>query len=150
VPNLAHSYNQAPAMPPSRTAHRQSVGLYPEDHRDNYSEPYQPHPRDDSYPLTQYNTGPQDYDDDDRRPILDPHSNLNTPLVGPEGDPYLPRGTPSPVRSTPTPGPGGLRRWNTVKQVELYKGNLVLDCPIPKKLLEMLPEKKEREFTHMR
>lgn len=43
-----------------------------------------------------------------------------------------------------------MRRWKTVKKVALYKGNLVLDCPVPKKLLQMLPLKEEREFTHMR
>lgn len=43
-----------------------------------------------------------------------------------------------------------MRRWKTVKKVALFKGNLVLDCPVPKKLLQMLPKKDEREFTHMR
>lgn len=146
VSNLTHSYTDVGPMPPSRNAHRQtppappySHALYPEDHRDDYSnEPYQPHPQDDSYPLTTY---PTHYDDDDRRPILDPHSQLNTPLTGPGGD----RNTPSPSPST-----AGLRRWKTVKKVELFNGNLVLDCPVPKKLLGMLPQKKEREFTHMR
>lgn len=160
VSNLSHSYDQAPPLPPSRT-HRQSVGagaappyshpFYPADHPDNnYSpDPYQPHTPEDGYPLTHYNTQPAPYaDDDDRRPILDPHSQLNTPLQG-HNDPYFPQSTPSPVGSTPTPGPG-LRRWKTVKKVELFNGNLVLDCPVPKKLLAMLPQKKEREFTHMR
>lgn len=63
---------------------------------------------------------------------------------GQEASEYFP---PSQV---PTPAPGGLRRWKTVKKVELYEGNLVLDCPIPKKLLQQLPKKDEREYTHMR
>jgi chitin synthase len=53
------------------------------------------------------------------------------------------------VSSAPTPGPG-IRRWKTVKKVELFRGNLVLDCPVPGKLLSQLPFKTEREYTHMR
>jgi chitin synthase len=53
----------------------------------------------------------------------------------------------------PTPSPAPLRRWKTVKEVQLFNGNLVLDCPIPPKLLSQVPHAKppERdEFTHMR
>ena len=42
------------------------------------------------------------------------------------------------------------RRFKTVKRVELYNGNLVLDCPVPNKLLSALGRKEDREFTHMR
>ncbi|KAK0548347.1 Chitin synthase 4 [Tilletia horrida] len=42
------------------------------------------------------------------------------------------------------------RRYKTVKRVELYHGNLVLDCPVPSKLLEKLNDRESREFTHMR
>jgi chitin synthase len=42
------------------------------------------------------------------------------------------------------------RRYKTVKRVELYQGNLVLDCPVPSKLLQMSPNKTDREMTHMR
>lgn len=42
------------------------------------------------------------------------------------------------------------RRFKTVKRVELSNGNLVLDCPVPEKLLQMCTLKNEREFTHMR
>lgn len=34
--------------------------------------------------------------------------------------------------------------------VNLYHGNLVLDCQVPPKLLESCPRKDDREFTHMR
>lgn len=34
--------------------------------------------------------------------------------------------------------------------VQLYNGNLVLDCQVPPKLLERVPRKDDREFTHMR
>jgi chitin synthase len=48
---------------------------------------------------------------------------------------------------------GGIRRWKTVKEVQLFNGNLVLDCPIPPRLLNQIqhaqpPERDE--FTHMR
>ena len=32
----------------------------------------------------------------------------------------------------------------------MYNGNLVLDCQVPPKLLERVPRKDDREFTHMR
>ncbi|WPH01738.1 Chitin synthase A [Acrodontium crateriforme] len=46
-----------------------------------------------------------------------------------------------------------IRRWKTVKEVQLFNGNLVLDCPIPPRLLNQVqhaqpPERDE--FTHMR
>ncbi|KIP07919.1 glycosyltransferase family 2 protein [Phlebiopsis gigantea 11061_1 CR5-6] len=42
------------------------------------------------------------------------------------------------------------RRYKTIKKVELFHGNFVLDSPAPTKLLNMSREKDEREFTHMR
>lgn len=173
VANLPHSYNEAPSLPPSRNALHPPVNpdpyshvLYPEDIRDEYpsADPYQPHPMasaagpyrpfDDSH---RYD-GPYD----DHRPMLD---TTLSPLSAPGGaeaqDSYFPP-TLSPVSHitttsatpTPTPQPGGavsgVRRFKTVKRVELFRGNLVLDCPVPKKLLQMLPMANEREFTHMR
>ncbi|PCH40454.1 glycosyltransferase family 2 protein [Wolfiporia cocos MD-104 SS10] len=42
------------------------------------------------------------------------------------------------------------RRYKTIKKVELFQGNLVLDSAVPTKLLDMCALKNEREFTHMR
>ncbi|THU77602.1 glycosyltransferase family 2 protein [Dendrothele bispora CBS 962.96] len=46
------------------------------------------------------------------------------------------------------------RRYKTIKKVELFHGNFVLDNPVPKKLLDLAafpPHlRSEREFTHMR
>ncbi|CEH18035.1 glycosyltransferase family 2 protein [Ceraceosorus bombacis] len=42
------------------------------------------------------------------------------------------------------------RRYKTLKRVELYHGNLVLDCPVPTRLLDRLNDRESREFTHMR
>ena len=42
------------------------------------------------------------------------------------------------------------RRYKTIKKVELFHGNFVLDSPVPTKLLNMCAQRNEREFTHMR
>ncbi|KAJ8496271.1 hypothetical protein ONZ51_g1200 [Trametes cubensis] len=42
------------------------------------------------------------------------------------------------------------RRYKTIKKVELFHGNFVLDSAVPTKLLNMCPLQNEREFTHMR
>lgn len=141
-----------------------SHGVYPEDHRDAYQEPYIPALAGaglDPYAANPFDNGNSydgGYDDDGRhlvantpdtfapsRPIFDSRDTAGTPL---SGDGYFPQHTMSPVPPS-TPGPG-VRRWKTVKKVQLFKGNLVLDCPVPKKLLQMLPETNDREFTHMR
>lgn len=48
------------------------------------------------------------------------------------------------------PQGGGIKRWKTVKQVSLYRGNLVLDCPVPPVLLAQNTHGERDEFTHMR
>ncbi|TIB70509.1 chitin synthase 2 [Wallemia mellicola] len=42
------------------------------------------------------------------------------------------------------------RRYKTTKRVELQNGNLVLDCPVPTRLLDMCHNREGDEFTHMR
>ncbi|KAG1810957.1 glycosyltransferase family 2 protein [Suillus subaureus] len=42
------------------------------------------------------------------------------------------------------------RRYKTIKKVELFHGNFVLDSAVPSKLLDMCAIRNEREFTHMR
>lgn len=42
------------------------------------------------------------------------------------------------------------RRFRTVRRVPLRNGHLVLDCPVPPKLLHKLPVRDAREFSHMR
>lgn len=91
-------------------------------------------------------------DDADTRPILqsggafgpDPHQ-LPTPM---QEEAYEDLGPPQPPQPT-----SGIKRWKTVKEVQLFNGNLVLDCPIPPRLLNQVPhvQPPERdEFTHMR
>ncbi|CAA91105.1 chitin synthase I [Schizosaccharomyces pombe] len=43
-----------------------------------------------------------------------------------------------------------IQRNKSIKRVKLFHGNLILDCPIPKKLLVTLPQQTEREFAYMR
>lgn len=42
------------------------------------------------------------------------------------------------------------RRYKTIKKVELFHGNFVLDSAVPTKLLERCALRTEREFTYMR
>lgn len=52
----------------------------------------------------------------------------------------------------PPPEDHQARRVTNTKKVKLFRGNLVLDCPVPRQFLNSFnPEDvKEREFTHMR
>lgn len=65
------------------------------------------------------------------------------------------RYAPSPVPSAPrlVPSPAPVRRWKTIKEVPLFDGNLVLDCPVAPRLLSQInhaPSPGRDEFTHMR
>ncbi|KAB8233049.1 chitin synthase-domain-containing protein [Aspergillus alliaceus] len=118
----------------------------PEAHHDAYyTQPYQPTvtPHDD-YDLGQYPEHQHSYSDD-RIPILQQENPF-----GP--DPYSDEYHDEPTDPT-TPSPAPLRRWKTVKEVQLFNGNLVLDCPIAPKLLSQVPHAEppgRDEFTHMR
>lgn len=103
----------------------------PERHHDAYgNQPYQPNPSE-AY----------DYDYDDNRPML-PHQGTNL-----SHESYQDQPAPTPI----PPSGGGLSRAKTVrKKVELYRGNLVLDCPVPPALLSQNPHGERDEFTHMR
>lgn len=149
-PNDYHDDDHYPPRP-----HRQdsSYSLDPQTHADQYyQQPYEPHPQDHS-PQDAYGSQPDHYwqDEDDRRPMIqganafgpDPHDAHDH---GAEQGNYHDE-----VRPTPSPAP--IKRWKTVKEVQLFKGNLVLDCPIPPRLLNQVPHAQppERdEFTHMR
>lgn len=124
--------------------------INPEEHHDAYyTQPYQPaippHGYDEeheAYDLSQYpDTQQPSYDD--QVPILgavDPY-------------PYDDQQYNDGETVVPTPSPAPIRRWKTVKEVQLFNGNLVLDCPIAPRLLDRVPHAEppnRDEFTHMR
>ena len=90
-------------------------------------------------------------DEADTRPMLQqgaPYGPDPT-HVGPPQDQDLEQG----FNDVQPPPNARIRRWKTVKEVQLFNGNLVLDCPVPPRLLNQVPhaEPPERdEFTHMR
>ncbi|KIW89623.1 chitin synthase 2 [Cladophialophora bantiana CBS 173.52] len=157
VENIPHSHGhnqqyeqQLPVGPGGDIGYgRNDYVVSPEEHHDAYyNRPYSPHPQGD-YALDPYPTPDQAYRmDNDNVPILQSEA-----AYGP--DPHQEEmnydGYHDEARPTPSPAP--IRRWKTVKEVQLFNGNLVLDCPVPPKLLANVPHAKppERdEFTHMR
>ncbi|KAF2250031.1 glycosyltransferase family 2 protein [Trematosphaeria pertusa] len=147
-PNDYHDdYNPHPQR------HGSDYSLDPQAHHDAYfNQPYNPSSHDES--PHGYGTQPDHYwqDDDDRRPMI-PGANSYGPDPH-EADPgNLHPENPFHDEPQPTPSPAPIKRWKTVKEVQLFKGNLVLDCPIPPRLLNQVPHAQppERdEFTHMR
>ncbi|CAC9886662.1 unnamed protein product [Aureobasidium pullulans] len=128
---------------------------YDAQHPYHSSPPYQPAitPLEDVYgpPSGEQNTHYWQ-DEVDTHPILqqdsaygpDPHQ-MPTPMLEEEMEMEM-------NAEQPQSG-GGIRRWKTVKEVQLFNGNLVLDCPVPPRLLNQIqhaqpPERDE--FTHMR
>ncbi|KAJ9156191.1 Chitin synthase 3 [Pleurostoma richardsiae] len=106
----------------------------PEAHHDAYyNQPYEPHPQE--APAAGFDMSTAGYDYDDQRPMLQ-HQDSQA------SDPYKDQPPQQPAQP--------IKRWKTVKQVLLYRGNLVLDCPVPPRLLNQLPHGERDEFTHMR
>ncbi|SPN97353.1 probable Chitin synthase 3 [Cephalotrichum gorgonifer] len=126
VDNLSNTYDQH--------GYQGDYGVHPEQHHDAYyNQPYEPSPYD--------TAGNNPFDDN---PPLLQHDAQAARQDPPLDQPY--RDDVSQGRG----GGGGIKRWKTVKQVLLYRGNLVLDCPVPPKLLNQLPHGERDEFTHMR
>lgn len=148
IDNSYHHNEHYEANHPEYGYASHDYAISPEDHHDQYyTQPYEPQPHEGGLSQYQSHETGQYYDDNDEQPILQPDNsygpNPQTLATGYEG------ARPS---TTPSPGPA-IRRWKTVKEVQLFNGNLVLDCPIPPKLLNQVPhaEPPERdEFTHMR
>ena len=152
----SHHHNQEyeahhPAVGPDYNYRDRDYTLSPEEHHDAYyTQPYDPTPQDE-HSLSEYPSHEQQeyFDENDEQPILQPHNAFGpNPRLQPDiEDRY------DGPRPEITPSPAPIRRWKTVKEVQLFNGNLVLDCPIPPKLLNQVPhaEPPERdEFTHMR
>jgi len=114
-----------------------SYAVDPAAHHDAYyNQPYEPNR---SGHQGGYNN--DGYYDDDRSPMLGHNSGHHA-----QQEPY--RDNPQPQQQQQNKS--SIKRWKTVKQVLLYRGNLVLDCPVPPKLLNQLPHGERDEFTHMR
>lgn len=159
VENIQNSYHHNeeyelhhPAPNPDHDYSGHDYALSPEEHRDAYyNQPYEPSSVDE-HTLSDYPSHEQHqqyYDESDQRPILQPDNRYGpNPQLQPEFEDRYDIITPE---TNPTPAP--IRRWKTVRAVQLFDGNLVLDCPIPPKLLNNVPHAQppERdEFTHMR
>ncbi|KAJ5886752.1 chitin synthase I [Penicillium subrubescens] len=148
VENVHNSYGHHEAYEGRTGAqpygYHQDYTVDPEAHHDAYyTQPYEPAltPHDD-YDLGQYPEGGHT-PFDDNAPMLQ----ADNPF-GP--DPYDAQYQDEP---RPTPSPAPIKRWKTVKEVQLFNGNLVLDCPIAPKLLSQVPHAEppgRDEFTHMR
>ncbi|KAI9708158.1 MAG: Chitin synthase, class 1 [Bogoriella megaspora] len=132
----------------------QDLAFSPEAHHDAYyNQPYNPTAHDGD-PLNQQHSSDQGHywpDDRDDRPMLPPETtygpNPHDPSTPVSEDPYNQSYSDLPKKQAP------IRRWKTVKEVQLFDGNLVLDCPIPPRLLNQVPHAtppERDEFTHMR
>lgn len=99
----------------------------------------------DSYFQNPGDIGYQNGVDDMQSPLLE-----QFPKELHDGPPTPGSPVPTSVYMQPPPFGAQPRRHKSMKRVELYNGNLVLDCPVPKKLLATLPIQEGREFTHMR
>ncbi|KAI4091733.1 MAG: hypothetical protein L6R37_007676 [Teloschistes peruensis] len=152
IPN-SHNHNQAYEShqgPQTYPYASHDYAISPEEHHDAYyTQPYEPTPHEGRPPLS--NLPSEDhqpyYDEDDTRPIIQPDNPYGpNPQTQPEyTDQYN--------NAHPTPSPAPIRRWKTMKEVQLFNGNLVLDCPIPPRLLNQVPHATppdRDEFTHMR
>jgi chitin synthase len=167
-----HNYEyeaRHPAASPDYSYGGHDYAISPEDHRDAYyTQPYQPEVPDDNI-LTEYPSHPDQeyYDDNDDRPILQPDTRYglqaeqddHQPVIDSESpygpDPVLGAHDEHHSHTAPSvqPTPAPIRRWKTVKEIQLFNGNLVFDCPIPPKLLSQVPHveaPRRDEFTHMR
>lgn len=97
----------------------------------------------DHYPLNTYSDDEDTYTEGDEEEE-EVESDEEDQYSYTDEDPYR-----QPLMPPPDEQP---RRRKTTKRVRLYKGNLVLDCPVSQKLLSQYDAevKMDREFTHMR
>ncbi|KAI0152858.1 glycosyltransferase family 2 protein [Xylariaceae sp. FL1272] len=137
--NAAHSTDSFGHSPYGhQQGYSSEYSVNPEAHHDSYyNQPYEPHTA--TTPLNDHQ-GAFDHDEYDQRPMLQ------------QNDSYAHGQAQEPYRDEPQSQQNNvpLKRWKTVKQVLLYNGNLVLDCPVPPRLLDQLPHGERDEFTHMR
>ena len=147
-----------PAPPHYNQAGGGDLAFSPEAHHDAYyNQPYNP-------------TAPEvdplhHYGSEDHSQYWNDHDQDSRPMLQPDG-PYgpNPQDPSTPIHEDPfnkshsdisqAGQKGAIKRWKTVKEVQLFNGNLVLDCPVPPRLMNQLdrgpnPAKRD-EYTHMR
>jgi chitin synthase len=97
------------------------------------------------YPGFQYNW----QDDEIKRPILE-HNEVHS--LGPSKAPTIKTESYDPNFSHQSTASARGRSGKKHQEVHLFEGNLVLDCPVPPRLLDQMQHAQlpEREFTHMR
>ncbi|KAF2223973.1 chitin synthase-domain-containing protein [Elsinoe ampelina] len=145
IPNTyGHNEGYDASHPYNPTQAGNGLALDPQQHHDAYyNQPYEPTTPYDEHDVGQGNGYWQDEVE-------------NKPMV-PQAGAYGPDPSqidPEPGYDQPPQPPAApIRRWKTVKEVQLFNGNLVLDCPVPPRLLNQIqhaqpPERDE--FTHMR
>ncbi|KAI1431288.1 glycosyltransferase family 2 protein [Xylaria sp. CBS 124048] len=139
--NAAHStsdLSHSPYAPGHNPGYNGDYSVNPEQHHDAYyNPPYEP--QSSTTPINDQRV--YEFDDHDQEPMLS-HENSYSQSQSQSQEPYQ----DEPHQQPAAP----LRRFKTVKQILLYRGNLVLDCPIPPRLLNQLPHGQRDEFTHMR
>ncbi|RMZ67668.1 chitin synthase A [Pyrenophora seminiperda CCB06] len=146
IPYAAGNYHDDYDPRPQR--HDADYSLDPQAHHDAYyNQPYDPTHEESP---GAYGTQPTHYwqDEDMNKPMIHDDN-----AYGPDPHDMDDHENPFHDEPAPTPSPAPIKRWKTVKEVQLFKGNLVLDCPIPPRLLNQVPHAQppERdEFTHMR
>lgn len=144
---------------PFQQAAHQGTGDYslsPQHEDEQYFEqPYGSHVQDHYDVPTPQPAGHEYWQDEvDTRPILHPATAYGPdPHQAEPIDPAHPDLEGGYEDAPPPPANAPIRRWKTVKEVQLFNGNLVLDCPVPPRLLNQIqhaqpPERDE--FTHMR
>ncbi|KAI0691142.1 glycosyltransferase family 2 protein [Cerioporus squamosus] len=110
----------------------------------------QPSPYSQNTGFQLHDEGPEDFDTGDI-PLLrrDGNTGSTMPMPSMPGEYDGADGDENNIRfgSIPQRVP---RRYKTIKKVELFHGNFVLDSAVPTKLLNMCAQRNEREFTHMR
>ncbi|KAJ7655763.1 chitin synthase N-terminal-domain-containing protein [Mycena polygramma] len=164
-PYGAGHYGASSPLPPAQYLPHDPYGAHsppPQDTHDYLATPFQP-PHPTSTPLSAAyarnayslaDDGPVEHGEDEHgdMPLLrrDPssHSGFNMPVPGD----YIGEDDGSVNNNIrygriPQRVP---RRYKTIKRVELFHGNFVLDSPVPKKLLDMCANRTEREFSYMR
>lgn len=156
---------QPPPPPPNHQHALRMDNYYDDDYVDSADEAddFKPFPiSGDQYPLNTFDDESEEtsYSPDNEQP--QPIPIIGTPSM-PQPPPQ-PQSTQMPLEEPPMPPPPfaeeeiiqppeeGMqpRRVKTMRRVRLYRGNLVLDCPVSKRLISQLNEKLERELIYMR